>query len=411
MASRKVNLWGSPDPLCLVLLNVNHSQSRKSRLTNLAEDCIGHADKHCMKRNRLVFEAKAVFLKDLEKAKKRRAGGDGVGVQDADTLPAQGAADEQTEPSYPSFPGIWSLAFLGGTIERVRERCAGDYSLVRQTKIVQKLPALSPEWVRRELSDLDEAEKALATSAGMQGRIWFGQALVYDEVYQFLQDLSILDKPNEKKASDGPGSGQTPLAGWFNRLAQCGKSDHETKSNGSHGGRDCLPVSTTIVGNFHPTPAIEMLRGDRGDHGCQAKARLLVCTGLPVQPREQYEEIEGLPSRSNWVPVPKTIWGSIGCGRAFVSATAFKSHFMPGDEGEDEGEDEESSIPEYVPSVHGVTHTLPDGVDVPVRMKYEQGVYVPQWNLPKRDIEIPDRLNLCKRAEVLVEHCSQKGPH
>ena len=30
---------------------------------------------------------------------------------------------------------------------------------------------------------------------------------MYDEVYQFLQDISILDKPQEKKSSDGPGSG------------------------------------------------------------------------------------------------------------------------------------------------------------------------------------------------------------
>eukprot|EP00959_Pyramimonas_sp_CCMP1952_P021081 444443-Pyramimonas_sp.AAC.1 len=34
------------------------------------------------------------------------------------------------------FPGVWSHAFLGGAIERVRERCAGDFSVVHQTKAV-----------------------------------------------------------------------------------------------------------------------------------------------------------------------------------------------------------------------------------------------------------------------------------
>ena len=120
----------------------------------------------------------------------------------------------------------------------------------------------------------------------MPGRAWFGQGLIYDEVHGILQDLSILDKPDQKKSVDGPGAGQTPNAGWFNRLVQCGRSDHETKSNGSHGGLDAVPILTAFIGNFHPTPAIEMLRGERGDHGCQAKARLNVSTGCPVQPHE-----------------------------------------------------------------------------------------------------------------------------
>ena len=138
----------------------------------------------------------------------------------------------------------------------------------------------------------------MAVRPGMQGRTWFGQGLVYDEVYQFLQDISILDKPTEKKSADGPGAGQTPLAGWFNRLVQSGKSDHETKCNGSHGGLSCPPVSLSLLGNFHPTPAIEMLRGERGDHGCQAKARLLIVTGSPVQPHERYASVGHLECRA-----------------------------------------------------------------------------------------------------------------
>ena len=35
----------------------------------------------------------------------------------------------------------------------------------------------------------------MAISSGMRGRVWFGQGLIFDEIYQFLEDLAILDKP------------------------------------------------------------------------------------------------------------------------------------------------------------------------------------------------------------------------
>ena len=94
-------------------------------------------------------------------------------------------------------------------------------------------------------------------------------------------------------------------------------------------------------GNFHPTPAIEMVSGIRGDHGCQAKAcrvtschintflhshyevclielchnpcatvcipkaRLLLVTGLPVQPHDKWEDIGGVKCVRHWVQIPK----------------------------------------------------------------------------------------------------------
>ena len=36
-------------------------------------------------------------------------------------------------------------------------------------------------------------------------------------------------------------------------------------------------VGSSWTGNIHPTPAIELLQGKRGDHGCMAKAGF-VCT-------------------------------------------------------------------------------------------------------------------------------------
>ena len=44
----------------------------------------------------------------------------------------------------------------------------------------------------------------------------------------------------------------------------------ETKNNGAHGGFGSLPVTCCFIGNIHSTPAIELLQGKRGDHGCQA---------------------------------------------------------------------------------------------------------------------------------------------
>ena len=43
----RVNLWGSPDPLCLCTLNVNHIQTRKSPLTALAESLAAAVDQYC----------------------------------------------------------------------------------------------------------------------------------------------------------------------------------------------------------------------------------------------------------------------------------------------------------------------------------------------------------------------------
>ena len=57
------------------------------------------------------------------------------------------------------------------------------------------------------------------------------------------QELSILNDPKEHK--NGKTSGQNPNAGWYDRVVQSGKSDHETKTNGCFGGRVHASVSPT----------------------------------------------------------------------------------------------------------------------------------------------------------------------
>ena len=273
-----VDIWGKAEPCCLCILNVNHSQTRKGRLTALAESVAANIDVEVGVALTNIWNAKQKEASTARAAKKRRVnaeeGDDQAAVDDDVVLP---------------LPGSHSVAYLGGTIERKRERASGDCCLVRQTSIVIKLPSLREGELEGSCPGLSISERAMAAQPGMLSRTWFGTGIIFDEAYQFLQDISILDKPTEKRGADGPGSGQTPLAGWFNRLCQTGKSDHETKSNGAHGGLSCPACSVSLLGNFHPTPAIEMVRGERGDHGCQAKARLMLVTGRPVQPHEGYE--------------------------------------------------------------------------------------------------------------------------
>ena len=40
------------------------------------------------------------------------------------------------------FPGTWSVAFQGGTFERLAQRCSGEFSLAQQTKYICSLPGL-----------------------------------------------------------------------------------------------------------------------------------------------------------------------------------------------------------------------------------------------------------------------------
>jgi hypothetical protein len=391
-----VNLWGSKDPLCLPVLNINHSQTRKSRLTSYSEGLVAHVDRHCVKRMEYIYEAKQKVQEHASKKRRIAEAADTPAAPEG-IPPANEDADTKTTP----FPGIWSLAFLGGTIERVRERCAGDFCIVKQTKGLQKLPCLDPGYVQREMKDLNEAEKAIAFQFGMRGRPWFGNGLVYDEIYQLLQDLSILDKPTDKKGGDANFAGQTPLAGWFNKLVQRGKSDHETKSCGSHGGLECPPVSTSILGNFHVTPAIEMIRGERGDHGCQAKARLLVATGLPVQPHQYLDSCDDLDVKLLWVDIPKLILETLGLEEAVKSTHAFKEFFESDAADDDEG----GELAAFIPDEIGFQHELPDQVEVNVRMMLVDGRYKPQWCLPDRDIKIPDDKDINKQMPEFIEFC------
>ena len=82
-------------------------------------------------------------------------------------------------------------SWLDATVYRscTRTRVSGDFPQLKQTKYLMSLPALPDAWIAANLpSDLNEREKYILGQPGMFGRLWFGQALAFDEAYQILQE-------------------------------------------------------------------------------------------------------------------------------------------------------------------------------------------------------------------------------
>ena len=170
------------------------------------------------------------------------------------------------------LPTTWSVAFTGGTIDRCKERAAAYFNMVKEPKAWSKLPPLSEDDAKQLGLMTSDLEK-IATQVGLHGRPWKSQGLIYDEVYDFLQDLSLLDTPSAAVAKSrqghegGSASGQTPNASWANKLIQTGKSEHATSCNGCFGGQEDATKNVSVLGNFHSGPAVEMCRGLRGATG------------------------------------------------------------------------------------------------------------------------------------------------
>ncbi len=135
-----MQVFGTLAPLALWILNVNYSQTRKSCLTMLAEKICAKVDRYIAKQVKRMMKVKwqkqngqLPCKQTLEDALEEALGE--VLSEEEDQANVSGTAEEQG-----SFPGIWSVAFLGGTTERVKERCAGNYSQVRGQKLISKLP-------------------------------------------------------------------------------------------------------------------------------------------------------------------------------------------------------------------------------------------------------------------------------
>ena len=68
--------------------------------------------------------------------------------------------------------------------------------------------------------------------------------------------MAILTDPQEYKNSKS--SGQDTNAGWFNRYIQTGKSDHETKPNGSIGGTSSSMCIAMHAYDSHVLPTVDV---------------------------------------------------------------------------------------------------------------------------------------------------------
>ena len=95
-----------------------------------------------------------------------------------------------------------------------------------------------------------------------------------------------------------------------------------------------------------------------------------------MQPHDS-ADLNGLDVELRWIAIPPQVWEYIGLPTQLNSFTAFVGHF-----GLDEFDemDEEAPLPDFVPNPEGVSHELPDGVSIQVRLvKGVHGAFQPQW--------------------------------
>lgn len=289
---------------------------------------------------------------------------------------------------------------MGGTLDRCKERCSGDFNSV------QNHPKEFKELVGVTGCGGDGARRTVAETPGLQGRVWYSTLLLFDEIYDFLMELGVLDTASasaaRRQASSGSAdvSGQTPNSGWANRLLQTGLSVHETKTCGCFGGLHTPTVNASLAGNFHPGVAVEMLRGLRGDHGCQTKARMFFVTGKPIQPHEQFDSY-GIAAVKEWCPLPDVLKHLLRLGWLDDPAKAATALNHEEDLCMGEAVFTEDG---FFPSHDGWPYKLPDGVSTCIRFKeVAAGSFQAEWSMAVRDVAVPDEFRLDMAAERLTE--------
>ena len=293
---------------------------------------------------------------------------------------------------------LWSVAYMGGTLDRCKERCSGDFNFV------QNSPKEFKELGSVPGSEADSARDKVAAAPGLQGRTWYSTLLLFDEIYDFLMELGVLDTTasvaKRQASPSGDVSGQTPNAGWANRLLQTGLSVHETKTCGCFGGLHTPTVNTALAGNFHPGPAVEMLRGLRGDHGCQTKARMFFVTGKPIQPHEQFES-HGVVAEKEWCPWPEILKHLLRLQWLDDPAKAVVELKREEDLTMDEIVFSEDG---FFPNSDGWPYTLPDDVSTHLRFrKLEEDSCQAEWSMAMRDVAVPEEFRLDQAAQRLTQ--------
>ena len=85
-----------------------------------------------------------------------------------------------------------------------KERCAGDFCQVKDPKSYWKLPRLNDAQIPNR-AELPEGLIALAKARGCAGRGWQTQGLIYDECYEFLQQVELVHNPGKMDILPPPG--------------------------------------------------------------------------------------------------------------------------------------------------------------------------------------------------------------
>ena len=401
-----INVWGSPMPIAIWVLNVNYSQTRKSQLTALMESLCSKADAMAEELWGAVLKTKQAYAASSARA---AASEETDCEQDGDTLQSAASRGKHrarrgsdADNSLEEPLQIWSVAYLCGTLERCKQRCAGDFHQVRAVRDTapNKLSSVQADQARSH-GHVHAQELRVLAARGLPGRLWFSQALVFDEAYDFLQDLALLDAPGSRK-SHAETQGQTPAAGWANRLMQTGQSTFETKTMGVHGGKGAPAVSTSVVGNIHSAVAVEMARGIRGDHGCATRMRMFLVSGEPVQP---HARVAGCcaASKQKWCLLPRLVQTALGLEQHLTFPQAAQVYFQ--DELM-ESQDASSDVL-YFPDERGWQYTLPDGVETAIRLARRDHSWDAQWCLGDRDFDIPAELSVYDAADRFVRHFRQ----
>ena len=63
---------------------------------------------------------------------------------------------------------LWSICFQGGTFDRVKQRCSGDFDQAKQSKYIQGLPGLTDKQIAELLpGNLTEAYPIGASHHGI----------------------------------------------------------------------------------------------------------------------------------------------------------------------------------------------------------------------------------------------------
>ena len=91
-----------------------------------------------------------------------------------------------------------------------------EISTFRQSvKAFKDLPSVTE-------SNLSASLREVAERSGLSGRTLLSSLLVFDEIYDFLMDLGVLDRMSKMSSAGPDTSGQTPNLSWANRLMRTG---------------------------------------------------------------------------------------------------------------------------------------------------------------------------------------------